>query len=244
MKITRARARILSLVGAFAIRLLGATWRIRRRGVAPDGWHVLLAFLHGDILPVAYAFRGFGASVMVSLHGDGELIARIAERLGNYAVRGSTTRGGVRALLELSRGRAGAPWGLTPDGPRGPRGHVQAGIIQLGSLGRRPIVPLGLAFSRGWRLRSWDAFAIPAPFAKVVLSLGEPMLVPARTDRATRAALSRELERRLAAAQADAERSLATRLPAARWPPRPSPERGPVRRGSRTRAAGRLKEPR
>ncbi len=220
MKITPRRARWLSLLGAALVRLLGFTWRIRSSGAKPPDWRILLAFLHGDILTAAYAFRGMDGAVMISLHGDGELIARVARRLGHVAVRGSSSRGGARAFLEMARREAHRPWGITPDGPRGPRGRVHPGVILLAALDGRAIYPFGVAFSRGWRFRSWDRFGVPAPFARVILHFGEPMRVPRDTDAELRSALAAELERRLVDAERAAQAGLTSaRLP--RWSRRP-----------------------
>jgi hypothetical protein len=221
VKITKARARWLSLLGAMLLRTLGATWRVRRQGFVPADWRAIGAFLHGDILMMTHVFHGFGAAVIISQHGDGELIARVAERLGNQPVRGSTTRGGARAFLEVVKQWPDRPWGITPDGPRGPRGSVHEGVIQLAAEGQRPILPLGFACSRGRRLRSWDRFTIPAPFARVVVHIGEPLTVPAHVERAQREALARELGARLRAAEHAAAAGL-TDARNVRWPPRPT----------------------
>jgi lysophospholipid acyltransferase (LPLAT)-like uncharacterized protein len=228
VRITPTRARWLSLLGAWFVRLLGRTWRIHHGGTLPPDWNIVLAFLHGDILSTTYAFRGFDAAVMISLHGDGELIARVAERLGYTAVRGSSSRGGARAFLEMARGEAHRPWGITPDGPRGPRGSVHPGVIQLAALDARPIVPFGVAFSRGWKLRSWDRFGIPAPFARVILHFGDPIRVGTDQDRDQRSAATKELAARLA----DAERAAHAALPDVRalprWPRRRAGTRSPA----------------
>lgn len=232
MKITPARARWLSLAGAWFLRGLGCTWRVRRQGVAPPDWNAIGAFLHGDLLMMAHVFKGFGAAVIISQHGDGELIARVMTRMGNQPVRGSSSRGGARAAREMVRAWSDRPWGITPDGPRGPRGSVQEGVILLASESQRPIYPIGFAFSRGKRLRSWDRFAVPAPLARIVVHLGEPLRAPADADRAARATLARELEERLQTAGRAAADGLTRRGPDAAWPPRgtmvggePAPDR-------------------
>src|SRR5207249_4152188 len=99
--------------------------------------------------------------VLISSHSDGELIARIAGHLGRGSVRGSTTRGGMRALREMVRVARRTHLGVTTDGPQGPRRRVQMGTIFLGALTGLPIVPFGVGYTRAWRARSWDRLAIP-----------------------------------------------------------------------------------
>ena len=221
MKVTPARAFWLSLLGVGVLRGLGATWRVRRQGVAPADWHIIGAFLHGDLLMMAHVFKGFGAAVMISQHGDGELIARVTQRTGNQAVRGSSTRGGARAFHEMVRQWGDRPWGITPDGPRGPRGSVHEGVIQMAADAQRPIYPVGFACSRGKRLASWDRFTIPASFARIVVHLGEPMRLPSSVERGQRKALARELEARLTAAEVAAAAGLGGPPNVVVWPPRP-----------------------
>ena len=144
MKITPRRAAWLGIAGATVIRALGATWRVRMHGCVPDvsdPGH-LVAFLHGDMLVPATYYRRTPAAVLISRHGDGELIAQILRRLGRHRpVRGSSTRGGARAVLEFLRRHADVGWAVTPDGPRGPRGRVHDGVIMLAAGSGRPVLP-------------------------------------------------------------------------------------------------------
>ena len=205
MKITPARARWFGRLGALVLRVLGATWRIRTQGATlPADDQVIFAFLHGDMLVPAHRYRRRNAAIMISQHGDGEVIAQIVERLGFVPVRGSSTRGGMRALLEMLRDHAERPLAITPDGPRGPRGTVHQGVIQLAAATGRPIYAASYAVSRGKRLGSWDRFVIPAPFAHIVEHLAEPLRVPGDVDEAQRAQLASELEARFRAGEAAA----------------------------------------
>ncbi len=139
--------------------------------------------------------------MLVSEHSDGEIIAQIGARLGQRTVRGSTTRGGARALLGLVRAlQAGETIAITPDGPRGPRHEVQAGVVAAAQRAGAPVVAIGVACSRAWSLGSWDRFRIPMPFARIVLSYTEPILMPADLDAGTRA-VAEALDRSSAAAQ-------------------------------------------
>ena len=122
--------------------------------------------------------------------------------------RGSTTRGGARAFLELVQNHAAVPWSITPDGPRGPRGHVHEGAIMLAAQSGRPIVAGGFAVSRGKRFDSWDRFVVPAPFARVVCHMSEPLEIPAELTRESRAEFARRLEQLLQNAHEEAVRRL------------------------------------
>jgi hypothetical protein len=130
---------------------------------------------------------------MISEHGDGEIIARIHKRLGNDAVRGSTSRGAGRALLAMVRKlQAGTNCIITPDGPRGPSGVAQAGALMASNRAAAPILALRAEASSAWRLKSWDRFMIPKPFAKVRLIYEDPWMAP-DTGEASVAELSRRL---------------------------------------------------
>jgi lysophospholipid acyltransferase (LPLAT)-like uncharacterized protein len=142
-------------VGAVLIRGLGKTLRPTGQGfrkmqeASGPGRPAIFAFWHSQQLMMSLFYRGPGAHVLISQHRDGELIARIASRFGLRSVRGSTTRGGTAALRRMiALGRAGTDLAVTPDGPRGPRQVVQAGVIHLAKATGLPIVPLALAYSK------------------------------------------------------------------------------------------------
>ncbi len=127
---------------------------------------------------MAWAWRGRKVGLMVSRHRDGEIMAQVVQRLGYLCFRGSTTRGGVQALLEMTR--SGVPaLALTPDGPRGPEGRLQKGALLLARESDRLLVPVGVGAWPCWRAKSWDRYVIPKPFAKVRIALGEPYRVEA-----------------------------------------------------------------
>jgi lysophospholipid acyltransferase (LPLAT)-like uncharacterized protein len=108
---------------------------------------------------------------------------------GVELVAGSSTRGGVRAYLQLLQLlRQGSNVCITPDGPRGPAREVKTGVVHLGQRYGCLLVPMGLAVSRQRRLRSWDRTLLPLPFGRVVITLGEPIPVQAGTAAATTAA--------------------------------------------------------
>jgi len=181
------RARWIGRLGAGLLSLLGATWRVRWLGrehwracqQAPGGF--IYAFWHGQLLPLAYAHRGLGVTVLVSLNRDGEYITQVIERLGYTTIRGSTSRGGSRALLAMVRhAETGAAVAFTPDGPRGPRHRVQAGVLLCAQRAQVPILPLTMACRPAKQLDSWDRFQIPLPGARQVIVYGEPLTIPAQ----------------------------------------------------------------
>ena len=131
------------------------------------------------MLALCFSHRRRLIHIMVSEHRDGEMIARTVGLLGFIPVRGSTTRGGLRALFQMAdRVSAGYDVAITPDGPRGPRFQVQQGVITLAQRSGMPIVPVANSASFRKTLSSWDRYIIPLPFSRVVILHGEPISVP------------------------------------------------------------------
>ncbi|HEY2850014.1 MAG TPA: lysophospholipid acyltransferase family protein [Gemmatimonadaceae bacterium] len=178
------RVRILLPIGLFVAGLLARTWRIRERNA--DGWRRLraekkpwvFALWHAVLLPIAYKHSNEGVAVLVSQHRDGELIARVLSAWGNSTVRGSTTRGGSRALLAMIRElESGVPVAVTPDGPKGPACEFQGGALIAAQRAGVPVIAMAVHADRAWRLKSWDRFMIPKFFARVTFAYGEPTMV-------------------------------------------------------------------
>jgi hypothetical protein len=137
------------------------------------------------MLPLLYQHRDEGVSVLISEHRDGELIARIAQSLGFRTVRGSTTRGASRALIGLARElEAGRDVAITPDGPRGPARSFAPGALIAAQRADAPVILVGVAVRRAWRLRSWDRFVIPRPFTRVGIAYSDPVTLDADNPRA------------------------------------------------------------
>jgi lysophospholipid acyltransferase (LPLAT)-like uncharacterized protein len=171
------------------VAALGATLRWHVDGlehldaVLASGRQPVMAFWHGRILPATYYFRRRGIVVMTSENFDGEWIARIIERFGYHAARGSTSRGGRRALVAMKRAMdRGLPAGFTLDGPRGPAERAQPGAIWLAKATGNPLLPFHMEADRHWTLRSWDRTQIPKPFARVAVAIGAPLEVPAEAS--------------------------------------------------------------
>ena len=131
-------------------------------------WHETLMFHLGHRTRV---------NVLISQHADGEVIAQVCRRVGFNVVRGSSTRGGVKVLLEMVRSSGRGNFAVTPDGPRGPRRRVQPGMIFLASRTGLPIVPFGIGYARAWRAKSWDRFGVPMPWSKVVFVIGPALTI-------------------------------------------------------------------
>lgn len=184
----RKRTEVAAIAGLGypLINALGQTlrWRVEGRehldAIAASGRQPVMAFWHGRILPATFYFRRRGIIVITSENFDGEWIARIIERFGYGTARGSTSRGGLKALLQLKRDmEAGKAAGFTLDGPRGPARVAQPGAIWLAKATGNPVLPFHAEASRHWTLKSWDRTQIPKPFSTVALAIGEPLSVPA-----------------------------------------------------------------
>lgn len=192
----------LATAGAGLVWLLARTWRIDARGMQAfeariaAGERCVFAFWHARMLPLVYTHRGRGFGVLISRHRDGELIARILEALGFVTGRGSSTRGGEEGLRDmLAFAERGLVIGITPDGPRGPAEQVKPGVVYLASRTGFPVVPVTSSAKRSWVFKSWDKFRVPQPFARVVVSYGEPIAVPRELDEAGAEAARVRIER-------------------------------------------------
>jgi lysophospholipid acyltransferase (LPLAT)-like uncharacterized protein len=200
----RLQARLIPALGYPLIAALGATLRWRAEGlehlaaVERSGRPPIMAFWHGRILPATVYFRGRGIVVITSENFDGEWIAGIIERFGYGTARGSTSRGGRKALRQLTRDMAaGKPAAFTIDGPRGPSRVAQAGALWLAKITGNPVVPFHIETDRHWTLHSWDRTQIPKPFAAAAIAIGEPIDVAPDTDAPGLEVVTRALQERL-----------------------------------------------
>jgi lysophospholipid acyltransferase (LPLAT)-like uncharacterized protein len=180
----RIQASLIALVAYPLLAVLCRTYRWRVEGaehyqsVLDSGRQPILALWHGRILPGLHYFRNRGIVVITSQNFDGEWIARILHKFGFATARGSSSRGGARALVQLRRDLAeGRPAAFTVDGPRGPARVVQPGVVFLAGATGHPIVPYHVESDRHWTLNSWDRTQIPKPFSTVALVIGEPLCV-------------------------------------------------------------------
>ena len=164
--LSHAKFAVVPPIGWQTIRLLSRTVRLRVEGaekidqLLAQGRRMIIVFWHAQQLMMPLAYRGAEAHVLISRHGDGELIQRIIARFGLRAVRGSSTRGGVEALRELIRlGRSGVDLVMTPDGPKGPRQVAKMGVIQLARATGLPIIPLAFGCSKKKSSRAGTALS-------------------------------------------------------------------------------------
>jgi lysophospholipid acyltransferase (LPLAT)-like uncharacterized protein len=177
-------------LGTLLLRALASTWRFRITNDA--SYHAMraqhrpfiFAFWHGQLLPLLWIHRAEGVRIVISSHRDGEIVARIAERLGHQTIRGSSSRGAARALLGIVRElEAGIEVAVTPDGPRGPARKFASGALVAAQRVGAPIIAIGVSAPRAWHLKSWDRFMIPKPFSRVNVAYSEPTLVTAASAR-------------------------------------------------------------
>jgi lysophospholipid acyltransferase (LPLAT)-like uncharacterized protein len=185
----RARAAAIAAVGYPLAAALGRTltWKIEGAehydSLVQSGRPPVLALWHGRILPATLYWRDRGIVALTSENFDGEWIARLMARFGFRAARGSTSRGGSRALVQLRRELArGHTTAFTIDGPRGPVRVAQRGAVFLAGATGHPVLPFHIEASRHWTVRSWDRGIIPKPFSTVAVAIGPPLTVPGTSE--------------------------------------------------------------
>lgn len=186
--------RMAARAGSWLLRALFVTWRLHVQDpggflVRPPATPVIFAFWHNRILAVTATFLRVypngrnGVLVLTSASKDGMWLGELAGRLGMGAVRGSSSRRGAAAMRELMEKVAtGHDIAITPDGPRGPRYRMGAGLVYLAQKAAIPVIPIHARFSRCLRLRTWDEFAIPMPFSRVDVTLDQPRMIPPAAD--------------------------------------------------------------
>jgi len=199
------KAAAIAALGTPIVEALGGTYHWRESGaehlagVARDGRQPILALWHGRILAATLYFRDRGIVAMTSENFDGEWVARLMRRFGYQAARGSTSRGGVRALAQLKRDMAGGrPAAFTIDGPRGPARVAKPGAVWLAGATGNPIVPFHIEAASFWTINSWDRHQVPKPGSNIAIAIGAPIEVPGKADEATIEGYRTQLETALA----------------------------------------------
>jgi lysophospholipid acyltransferase (LPLAT)-like uncharacterized protein len=185
------RAAAIALAASPLFRALGSTLRWRVEGmhhydaIVASGRQPIFAFWHGRILPATLFWRNRGIVVITSENFDGEWIARIIHHFGYRSARGSTSRGGARALVQMRRELAnGHPVAFTLDGPRGPARVAQPGAVWLAAATGSPLLPFHIEANRAWTMGSWDRTQIPKPFSTVAVAISSPLQVTGTDDEA------------------------------------------------------------
>jgi hypothetical protein len=175
------KARLIATFGAWIVKALCATLRFRIHDPTgflqlPPTVRMTGIFWHNRLFIIPWMFTHYMrprvSAALTSASKDGELLAAFLARFGINAIRGSSSRRGVAAMLEMKRtAEAGYDIAITPDGPRGPRYKLNPGVITLAQKADIHILPISVFYSRYWQLKSWDAFQIPKPFATVDITL-------------------------------------------------------------------------
>jgi len=186
------------------INIIGSTLRYEvdghdpRQNIREAGKTPVFAIWHNRIFASIYFMRGDGIVVLTSKSFDGEYIARFLTKFGFGSVRGSSSRGGVRGMVEMIRLiRAGLPMAFTVDGPRGPRYEAKSGPVVLAKKTGNPILSFVVECEKFWQVRSWDRLQIPKPFSRARVFYAEPVDVPADADDDAIEAKRIELQKKL-----------------------------------------------
>ena len=198
----RFKARLIGWAGYFAISLISRTVRWRSEGdehlesIHRTGHRAIFTFWHGRIFPATYYWRNRGIVVMTSMNLDGEAIAQCIQRFGYGVARGSSSRGGLRALAQLSRDiQRGKDAAFTIDGPRGPRYVAKQGPVLLAYKSGAAILCFHISMKRRIQLRSWDEFQIPLPFTTAIVLKAPPIWVPPNATEEQLRALHEQMQK-------------------------------------------------
>ncbi len=186
------------------IKFIGKTIRYETKGwenfqkIERDGKIPIYSFWHNRIFAGTYFFRNRGIVVITSQSFDGEYIARFIQRFGYGAVRGSSTRGGVGALVEMIRlMKKGLPMAFSVDGPRGPKYVAKTGAVLLAKKTGNPLMPFVVETEKFWTINNWDNLQIPKPFTRAKIFICEPIYVAADANESEIENKRLELQRKL-----------------------------------------------
>lgn len=213
----RVRPYVLSSAIYAVARTIGRSLRIEAIGWESvkdlpvgriyTGWH-------GRSFIPANFFKDRGVWCIISHSRDGEMQTRIFSRFGFQIIRGSTGRGGERALVESIRVlRKGDEMAITPDGPRGPAGVVQGGVLLMAKKTGAALVPVGSSARRAWYAPTWDRYMIAKPFSRAVFVFGDPIYVPADVTDEQIEEIRLQLQEAINAAQSQADAHVGARPP-------------------------------
>jgi lysophospholipid acyltransferase (LPLAT)-like uncharacterized protein len=209
---TPLKARLISSLGGGLITGLMRTTRFEiENGVIHEEWlrprrAAMYLLWHGRLLPCSYHHRNHGLATLISLHRDGDYISGVVEKWGFQVLRGSSSRGGTKALRQMVRLlRGGTPIAVTPDGPRGPRQEMKPGPLLAAQMAGVPVIPVSAGTDRAWWFEGWDRFMVPKPFSRIRLKYGEPVRIPPDADQAEVERIAAELQAALNRLTADVD---------------------------------------
>ncbi len=187
------KIRIIAQIIYYFIRLLNLTYRYefvglenkkKARDSHPNKTFVY-ALWHQNLIGAIFSHIGERFTMVISESKDGELVAVTCEKFGHIPARGSSTRGGKKALIEIVKTvKKGIPGAITVDGPKGPAHVVKPGVIEIARLANCALLPLSPYAEKYWYFKkSWDQFRIPRPFTKIIVVIGEPVFIGEEVDR-------------------------------------------------------------
>ena len=209
----RQRPKVLSGLVYSLVSGLGRTYKIETDGFeeydkSPES--IIFSGWHGRTMTAPTLFRGKGYYTLISLSKDGDIQNYIYLRFGFKTIRGSSNRGGARALVEIIKTlrAGGAKFAFTPDGPRGPSGVVQEGILLMAQKSGCLIVPVGVSAKKRWILGTWDKYMVPKPFTKVLMYFGDAIKIPANTKGEELEKIRLQIEQAMHRTQAEADRRM------------------------------------
>lgn len=205
------RPRLVAWPIWFLASCLCHTLRLRVEGLEKYGKldRAMILSWHGRSLIGAFQTRGKGYYALISMSNDGNMQDRIFRLFGYRTIRGSTGRGGVKALAECIRVlKSGAVISFTPDGPRGPSHVAQMGCIAMARKSGARLIPIGISAKNRWLARSWDRYMIPKPFSPAVMIYGDPITVPADADEGGMEEARLQLEQALTDIEIEADRQM------------------------------------
>ena len=170
---------VLSLIASSGLNFLGWSYKFQKHNYKPETCPAIFAIWHG----LQYSLGGIpdrkNLYILISKSRDGEIIACTVEKMGFSTIRGSISRGGVKATLKIIKTMEnGGNIAYTVDGPKGPGFKVKKGLIRIAQMTKRPIIPVSVDAKFKLTASSWDEYQLPAPWAKVPLVFGEPIYVP------------------------------------------------------------------
>lgn len=180
---------VIPRIASLYLHLVGKTSKVYwyrqedREKLSAEDKNFIYAFWHGRQTFLVWAHKNFDAAVLVSQSKDGEYIARVLDHFGMKTVRGSSSRGGMRALIQLKQVvETGSSIAFTPDGPKGPQRAVSPGVIYLAQKTGKPILPTAFSAKRKLVFHGWDDYWIPLPFNTIVVGYGNPVRVSPQDD--------------------------------------------------------------